>query len=211
LNIKTYDLTNPLIWKYFTLFIKDRNNKLALDLVAQRAKYETIYGKDVVNELLFNLFRSVRNEKELDRAPDFQGKEYLRKKCRLDEALTSKDYATAKKLSGEIMLNPEGRLKDFCSDINFIIRMPFSKDGTKVTIEAPLLELYFMLFRFAAYNSPNRDAATVHFNYAFLLEYCIKNNIPLEALAAETPMGGVAEYSMRPADLAKKPVKAVKN
>ncbi|OFY40361.1 MAG: hypothetical protein A2X18_03395 [Bacteroidetes bacterium GWF2_40_14] len=207
LKIKTYELSNLLIWRYFTIFVKDKNNKLAMDFVNQKSKYEEIYGKDVVSELLFSLFRNVRSEKELDQAPEFQGKEYIRKKLRLSDALNNKDYATAKNLSYEIMQNPDGRLKEFCSDINFLIRMPFSKDGGKVTIEKPLLELYFILFRFAAYNSPNRNDAIAHFNYSFLLEYCIKNKIPIESMVTEVPKAGVAEYSMRPADLAKKPVR----
>lgn len=205
LNVKGYDLTNPLIWRYFTLFIKDRNNNLAVNFISEKDKYAGIYGEAAVNEILFTLYRSTRDETELDKVADFPGKNYLRKKCRLEMALQNKKYDVAKSIAEELMSNPDGRIKDFCNDINFIARMPFSKHGQNESIDPSLLQLNFNLLRFAAYNNPDRDDASSHFNYASILEYFIKNNIPVKELAGDTIKYGTSEYSMRPLDLAKKP------
>lgn len=208
-KIKGYDLSNPIIWKYFTTFVKNKTNPLAIDFLSQREKYSKIYGETIVNNLVYSLYRSIRSENELASVADFPGKEYLIKKCRLENALGTQDYILAKKLAEDIMSNPCGKSADLCNDINYIVRLPRAKDSDK-TIQAQLLEIYLALYRFAAYNIPDRDNGVAHFNYASLLEYLIKNKCAEISLINEDPKAGTNEYSMRPLDLAKKPTRPTK-
>jgi thiol-disulfide isomerase/thioredoxin len=202
-----YNLLNPGLWWYFNTFVKDKRNILAVEFLNNRDKYSTAYGVKKTDEILFSLFRSVNEAVELETAPEFPGKEYLKKRLALNQAIRNKDYALAKEKLDDIIRNPEGRTADFCRDINFMIRIPGGKYEDEV-LAPELLEIYFILTRYAAYNNPDRNEGSVHYNYALLLEYMIKKSRTEEALKLlNSPDKGVGEYSMRPPGLEKKPVK----
>ncbi len=202
-----YNLLNPGLWWYFNTFIKDRKNTLAAEFLNNRAKYSAVYGVNKTDEILFSLYRSANTVGELDTAPEFPGKEYLKKKIALNQAIRNKDYTLAKEKLNDIISNPEGRTADFCRDINFMIRIPGGKYEDEV-LSPELLEIYFILARYAAYNNPDRNEGSVHFNYALLLEYMIKKERTSEAVKLfASPDKGAGEYSMRPPGLEKKPVR----
>lgn len=202
-----YNLLNPGLWWYFNTFVKDRKNTLASEFLNNREKYSSVYGVKKTDEILFSLFRSANTAGELDTAPEFPGKEYLKKRIALNQAIRNKDYTLAKEKLNEIISNPEGRTADFCRDINFMVRIPGGKYEDEV-LSPELLEIYFTLARFAAYNNPDRNEGSVHFNYALLLEYMIKKERTSEAVKLlSSPDKGVGEYTLRPPGLEKKPVR----
>jgi len=202
-----YNLLNPGLWWYFNTFVKDRKNTLASEFLNNIEKYSSVYGVKKTDEILFSLFRSANTVGELDTAPEFPGKEYLKKKIALNQAIRNKDYTLAKEKLEDITSNPEGRIADFCRDINFMVRIPGGKYEDEV-LAPELLEIYFILARYAAYNNPDRNEGSVHYNYALLLEYMIKKNRTEEAVKLfKVPDKGVGEYSMRPPGLEKKPVR----
>lgn len=201
------DLSDPNLWRYFNLFIKDRRSPLVHEFINNRGKYSNIYGTEAVNDLLFSLHKFISDEKELEQSVDFPGKEYLQKRISLNNALRLKKYSNAKEIAEELMSGYHGRTADFCRDINYIIRIPGDKHREE-NIDPSLLEIYIILCRYAAYNNPDRDAGTSHFNYALLMEYLIKNNMIKEMGILTSPVKfGVGEYSMRSPDLEKKPIK----
>jgi len=201
------NLLNPGLWWYFNTFVKDKKNILAAEFLNNRDKYSALYGVKKTDEILFSLFRSANDIGELETAPEFPGKEYLKKKIALSQAIRNKNYTLAKEKLNDIISNPYGRIADFCRDINFMIRIPGGKYEEEV-LAPELLEIYFTLARYAAYNNPDRNEGSVHFNYALLLEYMIKKSRNEEAVKLlASPDKGVGEYSMRPPGLEKKPVR----
>ena len=202
-----HDLLNPGLWWYFNTFVKDRKNILAAEFLNNKEKYSTVYGVKRTDEILFSLFRSANTIGELETAPEFPGKEYLKKKIALNQAIRNKNYPLAKEKLNEIISNTEGRIEDFCRDINFMIRIPGGKYEDEV-LSPELLDIYFTLTRYAAYNNPERNEGSVHFNYALLLEYMLKKGRAEEAVKLlSSPDKGVGEYSMRPPGLEKKPIR----
>ncbi|MBV7533018.1 thioredoxin family protein [Chitinophaga sp. sic0106] len=200
---KGFDLGNPKIWEYYIRFIKTRQHPLSEELTRNPAKYTTLYGKEAVEDQLYALYRWERNPGAIMKAPDFEGRKLLLGKLRFDEVMKTGDYAQAAILADSMFLQVGNRKKEFCADLDFLVRV---RDENEAMPDAQLA-LLMKLAQYAAYNVPDRYNGSTHFNYAKLLEYTIRHNGAQAASLIAKPAGGVTEYTLRPQGLATKPVR----
>lgn len=194
--LKGYGLENKQVWDLFVKFVSGRDNTLFAELCAHPDKYRELYGAGKVDAKFFAECGYVQDVTEWDRLPQFNGKDFLRKKAAADLALREKKYEEAAKMFDELMANPGDFKNELCRSLSFTGRS--NQYG-----EHPAFwhDKCLEISRYVAYNNPNRDDAQIHHEYAKQLEMKLKR---MNAALAD-PANGAPEYSMRPADLKAKP------
>lgn len=194
--INGYGLDNPKVWNLFVKFVQGRDNTLFAELCANVEKYRGLYGTGKVDAKLFAECAYVPDTKEWDRLPQFNGKDFLRKKAAMDLAIREKNYELAAKLADELMADPGDFKGELCRSLLFT-----SRSNQYGEHPASWHDKCLEIARYVAYNNPDRDDVQIHHEYAKQLELKLQRmNAPLAK-----PAHGVEAYSMRPADLKPKP------
>ena len=136
--------------------------------------------------------------------PDFEGKEFLTRKNEADRLINAEKYEEAARIIDQMMANPGAFREELCMYFRFMTRSATYKDYPEFWKEKCL-----EYSRYMAYNMPNRDEATTHFDYANQLEHFIRTNPEIQKHLPEflqnQPKYGVKDYSMRPEKLKAKP------
>ena len=118
------------------------------------------------------------------------------KKAQADAELKAKNYEKAAQLFEELMANPGDFATELCRALSFTARSNMYGEHPAYWHDKCL-----EIARYVAYNNPNRDEPSIHQVYAEQLELKLKRG----GKALSEPTSGAKEYSMRPADLKKKP------
>ncbi|WP_439183871.1 thioredoxin family protein [Carboxylicivirga taeanensis] len=202
--IKGDDLTDDVLGELFFEHINDRNHPLFKKFVAKRAKMEKKYGKERVDQKLYQSYRWCNDEQELNAVGDFKGKDYIITYNKLRSKIEQKEYAAADALVMEMFANSSFDQKVVMNDIKFIGRRIFYKEADKEW------EQYCVKYlQYIAYNDPERKEAENHYNYARILEKIIKDNPDIHkyfpASVTQEPETGKTQYTMRSSKLKQKP------
>ncbi|MFR3329781.1 MAG: thioredoxin family protein [Odoribacter splanchnicus] len=199
-----YSLENPKVWALFVKSIHGRENKLFKTLCSNIDKYRKIHGAQAVDSKLFKECNYCPDAAELAALPDFEGKEFLTRKNEADRLINAEKYEEAARIIDQMMANPGAFREELCMYFRFMTRSATYKDYPEFWKEKCL-----EYSRYMAYNMPNRDEATTHFDYANQLEHFIRTNPEIQKHLPEflqnQPTYGVKEYSMRPEKLKAKP------
>lgn len=193
-----YGLDNPAVWDLFEKYISSRDNALFKELVSNIDKYRTLYGTDKVDAKIYAECQYVPDANEWNVIPDFKGKDFLMLRSKADRALKAGDYETAAKVADLLMANPGDYKEELCRFLRFFGRSNLYGEHPQQWHDKCL-----DIIRYVAYNSEDRDAADIHFEYATQLEKKLQR---MDA-ALPAPAYGAPSYSMRPADLKAKPIK----
>ena len=203
-NIKGDDLSDKVLGELFFKHISDRNHPLFKKFIAERDNMVKIYGKERVDEKIFNGFRWSRNMNEVKDLADFKGKDYILTYNKLRSFIDSKKYNDADELIMNMFSNPSYDQKTVMNDIKFIGRRIFYDETDKEWEKKCIKYLQYI-----AYNDPERRESENHFNYAYILEKIIKENPEIHKYFPESvtkePKIGKKEYSLRSPKLKQKP------
>lgn len=197
-----YSLDNPEIWDFFFKNINGRDNGLFKALIADPAKYIAIHGQKAVDEKLFKEYNYCPDAAELTNAPQFKGKEFLQLKNEAERLVKAEKFEEAAQKIDQLMLNPGDFKEELCNYLRFTSRAVQYGEYPKFWNDKCLAYA-----QYTAYNMPNRDDATAHFDYAILLEKLLKT-MPADQLPdclKSQPQYGAKDYSMRPQNLKQKP------
>lgn len=197
-----YSLENPEVWAFFVKDINGRENKLFKTFIKDVAKYTAIHGQKSVDEKLFREFSYCPDASELAKAPEFKGKEFLMLKNQADREIKAGQYEKAAATIEQLMANPGDFKEELCMFLRFTGRATQYGEYPKFWQDKCLAYT-----QYTAYNLPNRDDATTHFDYAMQLEKLLKS-MPADQLSdclKTEPQYGAKEYSMRPQNLKQKP------
>lgn len=198
LKIEGYDLANPAVWNLFIKYVKGVESVPFQILLSNITQYVRLYGQSAVDDKLYEECRFIREPQKVASFPDFEGKIQLIQVTEAQNALYSRDFDKAGAMADSLMKYRGRRYDDVMNSLYYIARS--DEYG-----EYPLQwhEKCLELSRYVAYNSTNRDDAAIHQDYAVHLEMKLKRM----GSALDTPAFGNVEYSMRPVDLKKKPVR----
>jgi hypothetical protein len=193
-------LSDKRMWTLFTMYVKGNDNPLFKEMVANRAKYVKLYGVEQVDKKMYKEFQySAKSMALLKSMPEFDGKEVLVLLGEANALIYANKYQESFKYLDSLMSYHGKFSQDVCRSLYFISRSTLYGDNPKIWIEK-----CFELSRFVAYNNPDRDDASVHYDYAVQLEKRLNG---LQGGKMQQPAFGQESYSMRPLDLKQKPSK----
>lgn len=199
-----YSLENPKVWALFVKSIHGRDNKLFKTLCADIDKYRKIHGKQAVDRKMFQECNYCPDAAELAALPDFEGKEFLSRKNEADRLINAEKYEEAAGIIDQMIANPGTFRKELCMYFRFMTRSVTYKEYPEFW-QAKCLEYA----RYMAYNMPDREEATTHYDYASQLEHYLRTHPEIQKLLPEglknEPQYGAKTYSMRPGQLKPKP------
>lgn len=191
-----YSLENKSMWELFTKYVKGSDNKLFLELVAHKDKYSQLYGTENVDKKIYTEFQFVRPLSKLKSLPNFNGKEVLLLQSVCDSLIHEKRYEDSYSYLDSLM-NYKGKFaQDICKYLYYISRSVYYSEYPAMWIDK-----CFELSRYVAYNNPDRDDATMHYDYALQLESKLKR----AGVVLKEPVYGQKQYTLRPLDLKPKP------
>lgn len=201
-----FSLENRKDWEVFVKHISGRNSAPFKQVLEQKEKYDALYGKTAVDAKLYKEFNytPMGELAVLKAAPDFRGKDFLIQKNEAEEYVRAKDYEKAGPLIEKMMENPGEFKEELCNYLKFVARSVLYGEHS-----SDWMKQCARYAQYVAYNSYNRQDATVHFDYAQILEKLIKQLPDAGRYFPESivnqPEYGSKTYSMRPPQLKQKP------
>jgi len=222
--IPTVDYTSEVSMNFLEKYVKDIDQKAFINLVENRQKFTSIYGKERVDSILCDLYlnrltailmnsiwdKDRFSQKEFDlllstvQKQDFIGKSFLLDKITVLNLLRMEQYNEAAKIADELPSKPELTEKDILDFYQQLARL------AERTIENPVWIKHALTYsQYIAYNTEDRTKAEAHYNYATLLEKAIKTSPAGKDIAPasllDRPKYGKKTYNMRSSKLKAKP------
>lgn len=199
-----FSLENKADWEVFLKHINGTENSFFQEVLNQRDKYVALYTSEVVDGKLFREFNIPGDMEALRNAPDFQGKEFLILKNEAENHLRGKNYQAAIPLLDSLMKDPGDFKEELCRYLKFTARSVLYGEHPDFW-----LKKCAEYAQFVAYNSYDRQDATIHYDYAMILEKLIRS-VPdaaryFPASIVKQPEKGTKGYSMRSPKLKQKP------
>lgn len=218
------DYTSELSMEFLDKYINGADHKAFANLVENRDRFNTIYGKERVDRKLCTVYNNnlsnilltgIYNKDRFSlgkydsllvvvKKQDFAGKSFLMKKAEVLDLLRRELYDEAAKIADELPAEPESNEKDI---LDFYRTLTGLADRA---IENPLWIKHALTYsQYIAYNTEDRNNVESHFNYALLLEKAIrasangKDIAPVSVL--DGPKYGKKTYSLRSTKLKSKP------
>lgn len=220
------DFTSEQSMEFLEKYVKNAEHVAFQKLLANRAKYNSTFGKDRVDAKLYAIYNSsltnllmngIYNNERFAKGKfdslntqfkniSFAGKECISKKVQILDLLRKKSYGEAAALANELPSDSsfsEKEIIDFYSVLSSLAeRVIDDKDWLKSALSYS---------QYIAYNDPDRNNYEIHFNYAMLLEKAIKQSSVASEFAPAsitgTPKYGKKSYSLRSSKLKAKPKK----
>lgn len=203
-RLPDFSLSRKEDWQVFLKHISGTESSQFQALLAEKAKYEDFYGEKAVEDKIYKEFNLSADEKALEKAPDFRGKDFLLRKNRAEQYVRSREYEKAAPLLNDLMKDPGEFKEELCHYLKFVARTALYGEPA-----IDWLKQCTVYAQYVAYNSYNRQDAGIHYDYAQLLEKLIRcapdagKYFPASIL--EVPENGVKNYSMRSPKLKAKP------
>lgn len=204
--LSDFSLENKADWGVFLKHINGTENSFFQEVLNQRDKYIKLYTSEMVDGKLFREFNIPGDMEALRNAPDFQGKEFLILKNEAEHYLREKNYQVAIPLLDSLMKEPGDFKEELCRYLKFTARSVLYGEHPDFWLKKCAEHAQFV-----AYNSYDRQDATIHYDYAMILEKLIRS-VPdaaryFPASIVEQPEKGTKGYSMRSPKLKQKPRK----
>lgn len=200
------NLSDPETWRIFDQNITGADNPWLEELSTNYDSWTAALGKETVDRKLARETRNLPAGRYAS-LPDFKGKRLNMLMGELDGLIRSKNHTAAADLVRDMMRDGAIDQQALINDLRYALRNSYWQDDTPMGWLRDCAE--FM--RYIAYNYADREEASIHFDYAQLLERLIGlSPAAAEALPASIaaePEVGQKEYSMRPPTLAKKPAR----
>ena len=199
-----FSLQQPEDWNVFVKHIHGIANPQFQQLLNQKEIYQNLYGIEVVDQKLYKEFNLSLDIEALEKAPDFKGKDFLLKKNRAEGLLRNKKYVEAIPLLDTLVADPGEFQPELCHYLKFTARSVLYGEYPGLWLKKCAEHAQYV-----AYNSPDRQDAGIHYDYALILEKLIrsvpeaKNYFPVSIV--EKPQHGVKDYSLRSLKLKQKP------
>lgn len=204
IQLPGFSLSKKEDWQVFLKHISGTENSQFQALLNEKVKYEGIYGKEVVEDKIYKEFNISLDEKALQKAPDFRGKDFLLQKNRAEQYVRNREYEKAAPLLNALMKDPGEFKEELCHYLKFVARMASYGDPA-----IDWLKQCVVYAQYVAYNSYNRQDVGIHYDYARLLEELIRRAPDagkyFPASIVEAPEDGVKNYSLRSPKLKAKP------
>jgi len=222
----TVDYTSDISMNFLEKYVKNIDQKAFTNLVENRQKFTSIYGKERIDcklcDMYFNalsrlVMTGIYNKERFSqseyenllatvRKQDFLGKSFLMDKITILDLIRKEKYDEAAKIADELPSKPELTEKEI---LDFYLTLSRFADRT---IENPAWIKHALTYsQYIAYNTEDRMNAEAHYNYATLLEKAIKASPAGKDIAPASffgePKYGKKTYNMRSAKLKSKPVK----
>lgn len=185
-------LDNPMAWELFYNNINGYDNPFFRQVAQDYAKYTRLYGKEVVDAKLAKE-SSYAPLELLNTLPAFEGKKTNLVNSRLNQYLRAKDYDKAIAHIEQYLDDPTLDKEKFLQSLRFSVRLRENE-----SYPAQWITKCGEYLRYIAYNYPNRQDPTIHYEYAQYLE---------TRLQSTPPTRGKPTYTMRPDQLKPKPRK----
>lgn len=206
LSFPDFSLHHPMDWEVFVKHIRGTAHACFRELMGKKEEYTALYGKEAVENKLFDEFSASMDVENLQQAPDFKGKEFLLLKNQAEKHIRNKEYAAAIPLLEKLMIAPGDFNRELCHYLKFVSRSVLYGEHPDFW-----LRKCAELAQYVAYNHPDRQDAGIHYDYALILEKLIRNVPEAEKYfppsVTEQPAYGNQDYSLRPAKLKPKPRK----
>ena len=199
-------LSDPDVWALFDLWITGMDNPYFTDLAANYDKWVSVLGKNAVDGKLAKETRNATPEMFAE-LPDFAGKRLNMRMAELNTYLREKTYDQADVHIKDMISDPAIDQQAFMHDLRFALRSSYWSDETP----AGWLKRCVEYLQYIAYNYADRQDASIHMEYALMLERLIRltpgaAEVFPEAVVGE-PENGEKSYSMRSPKLGRKPVR----
>ena len=197
-------LTEPDVWALYEANISGTDNPYFREMAENYARFAEEVGKERVDAKLRAETRHAP-EALLDSLPDFEGKRLNLRMARIDALVRERDYDAADAAIREAMADTLVDRQAFIDQFRYTVRSACWREDTPLS----WLSRCASYMQYIAYNDDDRQDASIHQEYAALLERLIrlapgaKEVFPASIL--DKPEFGVQDYSLRPRNLAPKP------
>ena len=197
-------LTEPDVWALYEANISGTDNPYFREMAENYARFAEKVGKERVDAKLRAETRHAP-EALLDSLPDFEGKRLNLRMARIDALVRERDYDAADAAIREAMADTLVDRQAFIDQFRYTVRSACWREDTPLS----WLSRCASYMQYIAYNDDDRQDASIHQEYAALLERLIRLAPGAEevfpASILDKPEFGVQDYSLRPRNLAPKP------